>query len=211
MNNVLHSSRMRVVPALAAVLMLAACGSTQSIAPSVRQVSANASPAAGEVKFTLRNPNQEKWTAQIEQGANDGSVRTGFTCKVLVCPEPASVVVIRRVVRGARPDKAALDKIAKVNIPKLNEARNLELQVRSDNRAKVETVSSGTTRFGNYDAILSETKITVTDRSRFTSIAMILAGRMIVTISSEAGDRATARKAIDEFATNFTVEEGPPV
>ena len=192
-------------------LFLTACANSSQIAPGVRVTNASTPPAAGEVKFTLRNPNPEQWTPQIEQGARDGTVRTGYTCKVLICPEPASVVVTRNVVRGARPDKTALEKIAKVNIPKMNEARNLELQVRSDNKAKFETLSSNTTKFGVFDSILSETKLTVAGRSRFASVATILAGRMIVIIRAEAGDRVTARKAVDAFAQSFTIEEGPPV
>jgi hypothetical protein len=197
---------------LALAFLVSACNSgNRQIAPGVVSTTDTDQPQPGQIRFALRNPNPEKWTERVVSGARDGTVRTGYTCKVLVCPEPATVVVSRNLNRGPRPDKAALGKMAKETFPKLTQAQNLQLQVRTDNKAKIDTVSSVATKFGNYDGILNETKISIGTNSRYNTAAIIIAGRMLVTIRAEAGDRATARKAIDEFSQNFTVEEGAPL
>jgi hypothetical protein len=197
---------------LVAALLVSACNQGgRQIAPGVMTTTSNEPPAPGQIKFALKNPNPEKWTESVQAGTRDGTIRTGFTCRVLTCPEPATVVVSRSLNRSPRPDKAALDKMAKETIPKLSEAQNLQLQVRTDNKAKLTTVSSSATKFGTYDGILNETKITIGTNARHNALAVILAGRMLVTIRAEAGDRATARKAVDEFTSSFTVEEGAPL
>jgi hypothetical protein len=197
---------------LVAALLVSACNQGgRQIAPGVISTTTNEPPQPGQIKLVLKNPNPDKWTARVETGSNDGTIRTGYTCKVLSCPEPATIVFSRNLNRGPRPDKAALEKIAKETIPKLSEAQNLQLQVRTDNKAKLTTVASSATKFGAYDGILNETKITIGTNARYNTLAVIIAGRMLVTIRAEAGDRATARKAVDEFASSFTVEEGPPL
>jgi hypothetical protein len=194
---------------LGAALGLAACTPTREIAPGVMAVSADQPAQAGSVRFGITGLSDDKWTANVRQGAPDGSVRYGFTCKVLVCPEPAVVVLTTRRSPTERPDPKALEKIAKESIPKLTQAESLQLQVRTDNRAKAETLSSAVTTIQAYPAIYSETKLTAPDRQRFTTIATIFAGKILVTIRAEAGDRATAKAAVDDFAKAFRVEEGP--
>ena len=204
--------RMRAALAMMLALGLAACAAKPNqIAPGVTIVSADAPPGPGEIKFAVNNPDPERWTAQIRQATRTGSVRLGYTCKVLACPEPLTVVVSNSVPGGARLDKKALEKLAKETLPKLTQARNLQLQVASDNKAKIETLSSATARFDQYDGILNETKITVNDRVRHNAIAIITAGRALVTISADGADRASARKAVDEFSRNVIIEEGPPL
>ncbi len=191
--------------------MLAGCGGAAEIAPGVVASGATGAPAPGTVRFGIAAIDQEKWTPSIQQGSPDGSVRYGFTCKVLVCPEPAVVILTTRRAPSERPDPKALDKIARESIPKLTQAESLQMQVRTDNRAKAETLSSAVTRIRDYPAIVSETRLTIADRQRFTAIAAVFAGKLLVSIRAEAADRATARAAIDDFAKAFTIEEGPPL
>jgi hypothetical protein len=193
-----------------AALALAACTPSREIAPGVSAVAADQPAQPGSVRFGITGLREDKWAADIRQGAPDGSVRYGFTCRVLVCPEPAVVVLTMRRSPAERPDPKALEKIAKESIPKLTQAESLQLQVRTDNRAKAETLSSAVTTIQTYPAIYSETKLTALDRQRFTTIATIFAGRILVTIRAEAGDRATAKAAVEDFAKAFRVEEGPP-
>ncbi|MGL4637627.1 MAG: hypothetical protein ACRCWF_16710 [Beijerinckiaceae bacterium] len=189
---------------------LAACSGGTQIAPGVVAVTNPDQPVApGTIKFTLTNPDKEKWTARIRQGAPDGSVRYGFTCAVLACPEPAEVIVTNRRSPTARPDPKALEKLAKESIPKLTQARNLELQVRTDNKGKAETLSSNVVKVNDYPAILTETKVTINNSSRYTAAATVFAGRVLVNISANAGNRATAKQAVEEFSRSFKVEEGP--
>jgi hypothetical protein len=163
------------------------------------------------VRFGLASLDEAKWTASVRQGAPDGSVRLGFTCKVLVCPEPAVVIVTTRRAPSERPDPRALEKIARETIPKLTQAESLQLQVSTDNRAKTDTLSSAVTRIRDYPAILSETRLTAPDRQRFTTVAMVFAGKLLVTVRAEAGDRATAKTAVEDFARAMRIEEGPPL
>jgi hypothetical protein len=201
----------QLLTAGALALVLAGCGNSRQIAPGVTAVSADSVPGPGEIKFGLRNPDPEKWVAQVRQATQTGGVRYGFTCKVLICPEPATAIVSNSVSRAPRPSEQDLDKIAKDTLPKLIQAQNLQFQVASDNRGKIEQLSSTRTKFQGYNAVLNEVKTSVGERARYRAFTVIVANRMLVTITAEAGDRATARKAIDEFANNFTVEEGPPL
>jgi hypothetical protein len=163
------------------------------------------------VRFGLSGIDEAKWTASVRQGAPDGSVRYGFTCKVLVCPDPAVVILTTRRSPDERPDPKALERIAKDSIPKLTQAESLQLQVRTDNRGKAETLSSAVTRIRDYPALFSETRVTIADRQRFTTIATVFAGKLLVNIRAEAGDRATARAAVEDFSRALSIEEGPPV
>ncbi len=190
---------------------LSACTPSNQIAPGVTAVSANDPIAPGSVRFSMENPDKDKWVARIRQGAPDGSVRYGFTCQVLSCPEPATVIVSNGRSAVMRPDPKMLEKLAKESIPKLAQASNLELQVRTDNKGKIETLSSNVTRFKDYPAILVESKITVPDRVRHTAVATIFAGRVLVNVNAEAGDRVTAKTAVEAFANAIKVEEGPPL
>jgi hypothetical protein len=191
---------------------VAACGQTTNrVAPGIVAVGADAQPGPGEVKIGVRNPNPEKWTIAAVQPTRTGSVRHAFTCKVLICPEPVTAVLTSSVPRGPKPDQKALEKLAKETIPKLTQARNLQLQVASDNKAKIDTLSSATVKLNNYNAVLNETRTTVGERVRFITMAIMPAGRALIIISSEAGDRGSARTAIEEFSKSFTVEEGPAI
>jgi hypothetical protein len=197
---------------LAVLLALSTAGCNASgnqIAPGVTAVSADSTPGPGEVKIGVRNPNPEKWTAAAVQPTRTGTVRHAFTCKVLSCPDPVSAIVSSSVPRGQRPDQKALEKLAKETLPKLTQARNLELQVASDNKAKIDTLSSATLKLNTYSAVLNETKVTVGERSRHNTMAIIIAGRALIIISADANDRAGARAAIEEFSKSFTIEEGP--
>jgi hypothetical protein len=200
--------------AVAALLALstAACNASgNQIAPGVTAVSADSKPGPGEVKIGVRNPNPEKWTTAAVQATRVGAVRHAFTCKVLSCPEPVSAIVSSSVPRGQRLDQNGLEKLAKETLPKLTQARNLELQVASDNKAKIDTLSSATVKLNAYNAVLNETRITVGERTRHAATAIIMAGRALIIINAEAADRAAARIAIEEFSKSFTIEEGPAI
>jgi hypothetical protein len=201
---------MRLAAATLSAALLAACTPSREIAPGVTAISAGQRAEPGTVRFSLAGVDDAKWTASIQQGAPDGSVRYGFTCKVLTCPEPAVVVLTTRRSPDERPNPQALEKFAKESLPKLTQAESLQLQVRSDNRAKAETLSSVVVRVQDYPAILNETKITIADRQRFVTTSTVFAGKLLVGIRAEAGDRATARIAVEDFARAFKVEEGPP-
>jgi hypothetical protein len=194
-----------------ACLTLAACNSSRQIAPGVTAASADQPVTPGTTRFTLNNPDPEKWVARVRQGAPDGSVRYGYTCKVLACPDPATIIVTSSRSPTARPDPKALEKLAKESIPKLTQAENLQLQVRTDNKAKAETLSGSVTKVGEFPAIFNEMKLSVQDRSRFIAIKTVFAGKMLVNIRAEAADRATAKTAVEDFSRSFKVEEGPPV
>jgi hypothetical protein len=197
------------IAVLALALLAAGCGGGQQIAPGVTVVAPGTTAGPGQTVFSISNVNPEHWTQAFRQGLRDGQVRYGYTCKVLYCPEPATIVISHRAFRGPPPTRQQLEKIAKETLPKLIEARNLQFQVQTDNKGKIERLSSGVTKLGKYEAILQETKTTLGDRSRVSSTSIMVAGKLIITIFSEAGDRATARRSIDEFVTRMTVEEGP--
>jgi hypothetical protein len=199
--------RSAAIAACLLALAAAGCGQRTEIAPGVTAVQAGTPAAPGSVRFSLQDFDREKWTPTVQQGAPDGSVRYGFTCKVLSCPDPALVILTTRRSPTERPDPRALERLAKESIPKLTQAESLQLQVQTNNRAKAETLSSAVTRIQDYPAVFSETRLTVLDRARYTTIASVFAGKLLVTIRAEAGDRKTAKDAVDDFARSFRVED----
>jgi hypothetical protein len=203
--------RLKLCAAAGVVLSLGACVQNQQIAPGVTVASADQPVAPGAVRFSFENPDKDKWTARVRQGAPDGSVRYGFTCSVLACPEPAAVIMTTRSSPTARPDPKALEKLAKESIPKLTQAESLQLQVRTDNKGKAETLSSAVIKVNDYPAIFNETKVTIADKARFVTVTTVFAGKMMVSVRAEAADRATARRASEEFSRAFRVEEGAPL
>jgi hypothetical protein len=199
--------RLAIAGLLAAAV--AGCVRTAEVAPGITISNDQEALAPGAMRFGLSGLDREKWNASVRQGAPDGSLRLGFTCKVLSCPDPVSVIVTTRRSPTERPDAKALEKLAKETIPKLTQAESLQLQVRTDNKAKVDTLSSVATRIRDYPAVLSETRITVPDRQRYTTIATLFAGKLLVTVRAEAGDRAGAKAALDDFTKALRIEEGP--
>jgi hypothetical protein len=204
---------MATLRTLIAVITLAAataaCTPSNQIAPGVVAVSGTDPILPGTVRFSFENPDKDKWVPRIRQGAPDGSVRYGFTCQVLSCPEPATVVLSYNRAAPTQPDAKMLQKLAKESIPKMAQARNLELQVRTDNKGKIETLSSNVMRYNDYSAILVESKVTVVDRVRHIAVATVFAPPTLVNINVEAGDRATAKLAAEAFAKSIKVEQGP--
>jgi hypothetical protein len=199
-------------PALAALAAagLAGCTQTAEISPGVTLSNDRQALAPGDMRFGIAGLDSEKWSASIRQGAPDGSLRLGFTCKVLACPDPVAVIVTTRRSPAERPDAKALEKLAKETIPKLTQAESLQLQVRTDNKAKVDTLSSVATRIRDYPAVLNETRVTAPERQSYIAIATLFAGKLLVTVRTEAGDRAAAKAALDDFTKAITIEEGPP-
>jgi hypothetical protein len=189
------------VAVLALGLLAAGCGGGQQLGTGP------VAPTAGGSKLTIEKIDPEKWRAAFRQ-ANQNTLRLGFTCRVLHCPEPANVVLSYTTLRS-KPTAQDLDKVAKETLPKLIEARNLQFQVQTNNKGRIDRLSSTRTKIAGHDALLQEIKLVVGEQSRFSSTAMLFIGRQSITINSEAGDRATARRSIDEFASNITVEEGP--
>lgn len=197
------------LPSIALAVLLAGCGGGQAIAPGVTVGDGNQPVPPGAVQFRLTNPDPAKWRDTITQGAPDGSVRRGFSCAVAVCPEPVSVILTTARGPLTTPSDSALQKLARESIPKINESTSLQLQVQTDNRAKIETLSSRVTRVRAYPAILTEAKATVGDRSIFSTKAIVFTGTLLVTVTTEAPDRQSARDGTEAFASAFDVEVGP--
>jgi hypothetical protein len=161
----------------------------------------------GVSRMTIDKVNDEHWTPAFRQVTQSGG-RIGFTCRVLHCPDPANVIITFSTLR-AKPTTQDLDKTAKDVLPKLIESRNLQFQVQTNNKGKIERLSTARTKIAGHDALLQEIKLSVGERSRVSSTAMLFIGKQSIAINAEAGDRAIARRSIDEFATRIVVEEGP--
>jgi hypothetical protein len=68
----------------------------------------------GGVRITAKSPEPDKWD---EQRSPNGMVRV-FKCKPLACPDTASVTIAFLKSPTRHPDPQALEKFAKVELPK---------------------------------------------------------------------------------------------
>jgi hypothetical protein len=108
----------------------------------------------GGVRITTKAPEPDKWDGQ--RSAN-GMVRV-FKCKPLACPDAATVTITFLKSPTRHPDPQALEKFAKVELPKSMRALDAAREILSDGAEKIETVSSKTATLKGYPAVVSETK-----------------------------------------------------
>ncbi len=102
---------------------------------------ANPAPVKpGAVRVTTKAPDPEKWEAQKSV---NGATRI-FKCKPLACSDAETITILFAKSPTRHPDPQALDKFAKVDLPKSIRAADAAREVLSDGDAKVDTLTSKT-------------------------------------------------------------------
>ena len=161
----------------------------------------------GGVRITTKAPEPDKWDGQ--RSAN-GMVRV-FKCKPLACPDAATVTIPFLKSPTRHPDPQALEKFAKVELPKSMRALDAAREILSDGAEKIETVSSKTATLKGYPAVVSETKFSKGKTATYLDSAIVFAGPVMIRVFSTSQNRDRAKKALDQFVEVMNIEEGPPL
>jgi hypothetical protein len=160
---------------------------------------------AGAARVTTRAPEPDKWDARRTA---DGSQRT-FKCKPLACPDPETVSFHFFKSPTRHPDPQALEKFAKVDLPKSIRAADAAREILSNGTEKLETVSSKTATLKGYPAVVNESKLTRGKASAYVEIAIIFAGPAMIRVQSASPNRELAQKSLKDFIEVMRIEEGP--
>ena len=160
----------------------------------------------GSMRVTTRAPEPDKWNAQ--RSAN-GSQRI-FKCKPLACADPQTVSFVFSKSPTRTPNPEALEKFAKIDLPKSIRAAGAAREVLSDGTEKIETLTSKTATLKGYPSVINESKISRGQATAFIQTAIIFAGPVMIRIQSSSPSQDLAQKALDQFVEVMQIEEGPP-
>ena len=150
-------------------------------------------------------PKPDKWnSARSANGA-----RRIFKCKPLACPDPQTVSFTFLKSPTRKPDPKALEKFAKIDLPKSIRAAGAAREVLSDGAEKIETLVSETAKLKGYPSVLNESKFSRGDKSAYLEIAIIFAGPIMIRVQSTSPNQQLAKKALSQFIDVMRIEEGP--
>ncbi len=176
----------------------------------------NASPATpanpaplkpGGVRITTRAPEPDKWDGR--RSAN-GAQRI-FKCKPLACSDAETVTIVFLKSPTRHPDPRALDKLAKVDLPKSIRAADAAREILTDGAEKIDTLSSKTSTLKTYPAVVNESRFTRANLAIYVDTAIIFAGPVMIRVQSASQNRDLAQKTLNDFIDVMKIEEGPPL
>jgi hypothetical protein len=160
----------------------------------------------GAVRVTTKAPEPDKW---LGQRSPNGMVRS-FKCKELACPDATTVTISFAKSPTRHPDPQALEKFAKVDLPKSIRALDASRGILTDGAEKVETVSSKTATLKGYPAVVAENKFSRGKTATYFDVAIVFAGPLMIRLDSISQNRDFAKKTLDQFVEVMNIEEGPP-
>jgi hypothetical protein len=193
--------RSSIVAAVVGVVVFAPAG-------LIAQTGGDAAPnpiKPGDVRITTKAPDADKWDGQ--KSAN-GLVRT-FKCKPLACADTETITFVFSKSPTRHPDPQALEKLAKIDLPKSIRAADAAREVMSDGAEKIETLSSKTATLKNYPAVVNESKLSRGKQVAYIEVAIIFAGPAMIRVQSVSPNRDLAQKSLNEFIGVMGIEEGP--
>ena len=161
----------------------------------------------GGVRITTRAPDPGKWDLVP---ATPTSPRV-FNCKPLACAAATRVMITTLRSPTRNPDPKALEKFAKVDLPKAIRAQSAAQDVLSDGANKMETLNSAALRLKDHPAVTNETRYTAGKKIVFIDTAMIFVGPVMLTFSAISPNRDLAQKSLAEFVAAVDIKEGPPL
>jgi hypothetical protein len=187
---------------VAASVALAGCGGAKlaNVPPS---------PERPGTRVTTKNPNPEKWEAVRAAGSTSGAAF--FVCKPLACADRAAVAVQLGRSPTRNPDRAALEKAAKL-LATQTRAQDMVMEAASEGDDRVAPLSSSVTELRGYQAIVAESKRTSRGKVSYVVRGDIFVGLLMVRVLSSSTVRADARKHFDSFveAMDIIDFEAPP-
>ena len=161
----------------------------------------------GAVRITTRAPDPDRWDGQ----KNAAGTQRVFKCKPLACSDAETITITFVKSPTRHPDPQALDKLAKVDLPKGIRAADAAREVLSDGDAKVDTLTSKATTLKSYPAVVNESRFTQAKKAVFIDTALIFAGPVLIRLQSASQNRDLAQKTLNEFVDVMKIEEGPPL
>jgi hypothetical protein len=188
--------------------IFAAALAALAMAPGIcfGQISGDQGPVKpGSVRVTTRAPEPGK-----RDLASAGAQRV-FKCKPLACSDAQTVSFMFQKSPTRHPDPQALEKYAKIELPKRTRALAAALGVLSEGAQKVDTLGSGTAMLKGYPSVFNETQFSQGKASIFVHTAIIFAGAAMIRIDSRSPNRELAKKSLDEFIEAMQIVEGPPL
>ena len=159
----------------------------------------------GGVRITTKAPEPDKWDGQCSA---NGAVRV-FRCKALACPDATTVTITFLKSPTRHPDPQALEKFAKIELPKSMRALDAAREILTDGAEKIETMSSKTATLKGYPAVVSETKFARGKTATYLDAAIVFAGPVMIRVFSSSQNRDFAKKTLDQFVEVMNIEEGP--
>jgi hypothetical protein len=160
----------------------------------------------GGVRVTTRVPEPGNW---VSQTTKDG--KSLLTCRPLACAAASSVVVSTMPTPARKPDPQALEKFAKIQVPKFLQATDAAQSAFSGVESKLEVLGSKVATNKGYPSVVSESRKTQGTTVVFISSAMIFAGPAMITVASVSPDRAVAQKSLNLVLGAMSIQEGPPL
>ena len=160
----------------------------------------------GAMRVTTKAPEPDKWLGQ--RSAN--GMERSFKCKELACPDATTVTISFAKSLTRHPDPQALEKFAKVDLPKSIRALDASREILTDGVEKIETVSSKTATLKGYPAVVAENKFSRGKTATYLDVAIVFAGPLMIRLNSISQNRDFAKKTLDQFVEVMSIEEGPP-
>jgi len=160
----------------------------------------------GTFQLRAKAPEPGKWNVR-----RDGkSTSTIYDCKPLACADKVRVVLTASRSPTRNPDPQALEKLAKVDLPKAARAASAAREIMSDGAEKVETVVSETAKFHGYPSVVNETKYSRPGSATYKGTVIIFAGPAMIRVEATSPDQALMKKSLDDFIRVMEFEQGPP-
>ena len=184
---------------------------TPAVAGCVTGNSANAppSPERPGTRVTLTNPNPQKWArAPLSSRPRPGDPGI-YICKPLACAGAAAVAVQTTASPTRNPDRAALEKAAKL-LPTQAKAQDLMMEAASEGDERLSSLSSKVTEVRGYPAIIAETKRTSRGKASFIMRGDLFIGRLLVKVASQSTTRDEAKRNFDEFVASLEIIDFEP-
>jgi hypothetical protein len=157
-------------------------------------------------QFRVKSPEPDKWIAKRD-GSNP---RTHYDCKPLACADKVRVTISAGKSPTRNPDPQALEKLAKVDLPKAARAANAAREIMSDGAESVETVVSETTKLHGFPAVVNETKYAKPNATTYRGTVIIFAGPAMIRVESTSPDQQLMKKSLDDFIRVMEFDQNAP-
>jgi hypothetical protein len=177
--------------------------------PAAAQTSDKAAPAKPQTTFQFRvkPPEADKWLAR-----RDGDkARTHYDCKPLACADKVRVTISAGKSPTRNPDPQALEKLAKVDLPKAARAAHAAREIMSDGAESIETTVSETTKLHGYPAVVNETKYSKSNSTTYRGTVIIFAGPAMIRVEATSPSQALMKKSLDDFIRVMEFDQNAPV
>ncbi|MCK9919009.1 hypothetical protein MXD81_58775 [Microbacteriaceae bacterium K1510] len=149
-------------------------------------------------------PQPDNWTTRIQNGG------TTYVCKPLACADQVQVTITTGRSPTNNPNPQALEKLAKVDLPKRLKAIVAAAAVMADTETKVETLSAKVTTKLGYPSVDDELKVVRGKTVVFSRFVIIFAGPLSITATTTSPNREVAVKTLDEFVAGMKVTPVSP-